>query len=534
MAKKQKSAGINRTQKSSKAQICPAFRKGNSSSNPFRKLPDGKSPGFYRDKSTIQRLEMYRSKPKDISIRRKQPLKPARIHPDRRWFGNVRQTTAEKLSFFREKMMEKTNDAYSVVLKRSKLPMSLIVDKTTASPMDLLTVESFSEVFGKKSTRKRPKVSTEDFNSLLETAETAQCKYLEVDDKSIPIEDTGIRPLVSEEIFKKGTSKRIWQELYKVVDSADVIIFVIDARDPLGTRCTYLEKKIKKDHPNKHIVLLLNKVDLVPTWSSSKWVEHLGKELPTVAFHAHIQHSFGKMSLINLLRQFAQLRKDRKHLCIGFLGYPNVGKSSVINTLRGKKVCIAAPVPGQTKVWQYVNLTNKIFLIDCPGVVPGDSPDKTPETLTFAEEASKVLKGIVRAERLSTPSDYISFILERVQRKHLLKRFNLTDDFEWLDSEDFLAKLAILHGKLFKKGVPDLETMAKKVINDWQRGKLPYFIPPPGCEGRNDLEESNEKEEEKKVEITEKTEEEKTKKTEESKNKKNNKRKKSLRNILKY
>lgn len=54
---------------------------------------------------------------------------------------------------------------------------------------------------------------------------------------------------------------------------------------------------------------------------------------------------------------------------MGLIGYPNVGKSSIINTLKKKKVCKVAPIPGETKVWQYVTLMRKLFLIDCPGVV---------------------------------------------------------------------------------------------------------------------------------------------------------------------
>jgi ribosome biogenesis GTPase A len=57
------------------------------------------------------------------------------------------------------------------------------------------------------------------------------------------------------------------------------------------------------------------------------------------------------------------------------IGYPNTGKSSIINTLKGTKCCKTAPIPGETKVWQYVTLTKKIYLIDSPGVVydVGDS-----------------------------------------------------------------------------------------------------------------------------------------------------------------
>jgi len=176
--------------------------------------------------------------------------------------------------------------------------------------------------------------------------------------------------------------------------------------------------------------------------------------------------------LINLLRQFANLLKDRKHVSVGFIGYPNVGKSSIINTLRKQKVCKTAPIPGETKVWQYVTLTSRIYLIDCPGIVPSD--------LGSNDETSKVLKGVVRAENISSPEDYIEEILSRVKRADVIKKYNLKSDVEWSDAVDFLKILATKMGKLLKGGDPDIAITARIVLYDWQRGRLPFFVPPPG------------------------------------------------------
>jgi len=132
----------------------------------------------------------------------------------------------------------------------------------------------------------------------------------------------------------------------------------------------------------------------VPSWVTKKWLKILSKEYPTLAFHASVNNPFGKGSLLSLLRQLARMRSDKQYISVGLVGYPNVGKSSVINTLRSKKVCNVAPIPGETKVWQYITLMKRIFLIDCPGVVYSGAGDT---------DTDAVLKGVVRVESLVRP-----------------------------------------------------------------------------------------------------------------------------------
>lgn len=71
---------------------------------------------------------------------------------------------------------------------------------------------------------------------------------------------------ISPSIFSKGTSRRIFGELYKVLDSSDVIVHVLDARDPEGTMCSSVIDWIRQENPHKQLVFLINKIDLVPTW----------------------------------------------------------------------------------------------------------------------------------------------------------------------------------------------------------------------------------------------------------------------------
>ena len=473
---------------------------GASSDNPNRTAgAKAKASGSaLRSKETINRLNMYRTKVKrdkggkitkgglPVGHTVKNML-PARVQPDRRWFGNTRVIGQKELTEFREQMATAQADPYAVLLKRSKLPMGLLADgNQKRGRVDLLRAESYEQAFGKRSQRKRPKLSgvmlaaaaasssgggeaggeaggeegveEGEFSELLAHVAAARSSYDAEGDSNIEREVEKIGP--KNYIFDAGQSRRIRSELFKVIDSSDVVVEVLDARDPLGTRAPHAEGFIKKEANHKHLVFLLNKCDLVPTKVTAAWLKYLSKEAPTLAFHASITNPFGKGSFINLLRQFAKLHSDKKQISVGFIGYPNVGKSSVINTLKKKKVCKVAPVPGETKVWQYVTLMKSIYLVDCPGTVQPSGNS----------EADAVLKGVVRIEQLRQADEYIDAVLERVKPEYLRKHYGIAD---WEDGVDFLEQHARKIGKLLKGGDADTNAAAKMILHDFQVCDLP-------------------------------------------------------------
>eukprot|EP00520_Triparma_pacifica_P017808 CAMPEP_0118647340 /NCGR_PEP_ID=MMETSP0785-20121206/8551_1 /TAXON_ID=91992 /ORGANISM="Bolidomonas pacifica, Strain CCMP 1866" /LENGTH=587 /DNA_ID=CAMNT_0006539421 /DNA_START=37 /DNA_END=1796 /DNA_ORIENTATION=- len=518
------------------------IKRSNASSQIGRKAP--KEGNNMRSQDTIKRLKMYNNGKairnaegkvvggqfmmKDRAGDVKITASTGRVAPDRRWFGNTRVVGATELDKFREEMTTSAADPYSVVVARKKLPMGLLMDNDTsrnaakAAKEGLLMNESFEQAFtgkvgggarkrvkvdqllvGREAQRKRKKGGktttegeatvvenpygddTDPYSALLKVATTSNETYEKVNAEEGIVQwgrDSNIEKTSGEgvdwvhekknDLFLKGQSRRIWAELYKVLDCSDVVLHIIDARNVPGTKCDMIGQHLSHNAKHKHLIYVLNKIDLVPSWVAKRWVGELSKERPTVAFHASMTHAFGKGALISLLRQFGKLLSDKKQISVGVVGYPNVGKSSVINTLISKKSCKVAPVPGETKIWQYISLMKRIFLIDCPGVVV-DSANDTEE--------DSVLKGVVRAERLPDPTEWIPAILRTVKRSYVAACYGLPEKGEgtWKDDTDLLEKICRKTGRLKKGGDPDTFVAAVQVINDFQRGRLPYYIPPP-------------------------------------------------------
>lgn len=109
----------------------------------------------------------------------------------------------------------------------------------------------------------------------------------------------------------------------------------------------------------------------------------------------------------------------------------------------------------------------RINLIDCPGIVPPNMND-TPEDI--------LLRGVVRIENVEYPSHYIEALMGKVKRHHLERTYELKG---WEDYISFLEMLARKGGRLLKGGEPDVEGVAKIVVHDFLRGKIPWFTPPP-------------------------------------------------------
>lgn len=299
----------------------------------------------------------------------------------------------------------------------------------------------------------------------------------------------------------ENTRKKFYTELRKVLRAADVIVEVLDARDPGACRCTALEREVTSS--GKRLILLLNKIDLVPREAVDAWVKHLQRSHPAIAFKAchggahratHAMTSasgasdgllrsthavVGAEDLMQLLKNYSRQSGTRMkgHISVGVVGYPNTGKSSVINSMKRHSAVETGGRAGVTKVAQEVQLDSKVTLIDSPGVVFEGSSD----------DPSVVLRNVVRVESVFDPVAVVEALAIKAPRQALLDFYGLPN---FQEVSDFLIHVAQVRGKLKKNSGGasaglDLASAARSVISDWTTGKFRYYVLPPSSSAQD-------------------------------------------------
>ncbi|ODN97413.1 nuclear GTP-binding protein [Cryptococcus wingfieldii CBS 7118] len=314
---------------------------------------------------------------------------------------------------------------------------------------------------------------------------------------------------IDSSLTRDSSSKAFMRELRKVIERSDVIIQVLDARDPEGTRSRWVEEEVRKrDMQGKKLLAVVNKIDLVPRANLEAWLKHLRHSFATMPFKSSTQNqrqnlsqnsvllsqpttvpgqqavyselpqtssSLGAPALLHLLKQYA-LSTPHSSLTVGVVGYPNVGKSSMINSLKRSRACAVAAMPGKTRVVQEVVLDKGVKILDCPGVVLEDIGIHQEGEEGRRKQAEIMLRNCVKAELVDDPIAPVEVILNKVDSAQLEKLYNIPP---YENVRDFLIRIALTRGRLGKGGVPDLEASAVQVLRDWNSGRIQYHTVPP-------------------------------------------------------
>jgi ribosome biogenesis GTPase A len=261
-----------------------------------------------------------------------------------------------------------------------------------------------------------------------------------------------------------GTEKAKYPFLAeKIVQMSDIILEVLDARFIQETRNSELEKQISKQ--GKKIIYVFNKSDLVDIRKIKGEETDL---LSPKVFVSCMTRKGGKelRNKIKITAHNVEKRVDTAlgKITVGIIGYPNTGKSSIINLLVGKPAAGIGADAGFTKGIQKVNLTTGIVLLDSPGVIP--NKQYSSSNIQAMSQHTKV--GARSSSQVKYPEVAVSEIVREFP--NLLEKFYSIDSEG--DSEILIEKLGRKRGLLKKGNEVDEDKTARIILKDWQEGRI--------------------------------------------------------------
>ena len=303
----------------------------------------------------------------------------------------------------------------------------------------------------------------------------------------------------------------VWKQLWMTVEKGQILFQIVDGRNPLYYRCPDLENYIKEVDTNKEIILIVNKADLMNEDLRKNWADYFKTHNIKYVFFSAVNEIekmekgenmtqsekidlsdyriFTRNELIQYIKEIGEtIQKEEKSiennynksknqsnnaLMVGFIGYPNVGKSSIINVLMKTKKAGVANIPGRTKHYQTLflpeepnlNISSKsICLVDCPGLI-------FPSFTT--SKADMLVNGIYPIDTLSDIYNPIQIIINQIPSKILANFYKiiLPDIYS---AKQFLQIIAKKRGFYTGNGLPEEAKTAKLILRDYTSGKLLY------------------------------------------------------------
>lgn len=249
------------------------------------------------------------------------------------------------------------------------------------------------------------------------------------------------------------------QAVREILKTSDIVLEILDARAIEKTRNHELEKQIKDD--GKKLITIINKVDLINI-SDLKKSKELDKLKPYVLFS--VKKKIGKAKLQEMIKiEVKRLKLKFPKARVGIIGYPNLGKSSIINFLVGGKKASISSERGHTKAIQLIKFTKNIMFLDTPGVIP----DNEDSNINLIDLKKHVQINVRTYDKVKNP-DLI--VLEFMKKYNgLLQKYY---EIKTNDVEEFLDILGKKLNYLKKGGEVDTDRTARKVIQAVQEGKI--------------------------------------------------------------
>jgi large subunit GTPase 1 len=307
----------------------------------------------------------------------------------------------------------------------------------------------------------------------------------------------------------------VWRQLWRVVERSDLVVQIVDARNPLLFRSPDLENYVTEVDSRKKNLLLVNKADLLSPKQRKSWAEYFkARGINFTFFSAYeanqllereangeeIVHQEDTVTdeeiRILKIEELEELfMKEAPEpstipqngsdpiLQIGLVGYPNVGKSSTINALIGAKKVSVSSTPGKTKHFQTIHLSDKVLLCDCPGLVFPNFAFTNGEL---------VCSGVLPIDQLREYTGPTQLVAQRIPKYFLEAVYGIAIPIKAIEdggdgfptSQELLVAYARARGYMTQGfGSADEPRAARYILKDYVNGKLLYVHPPPRLDG---------------------------------------------------
>lgn len=277
-----------------------------------------------------------------------------------------------------------------------------------------------------------------------------------------------------------GHMKKALVALMPLIKCSDVVVEVCDARIPLSSRNPLLNQAALSNKPR---LLLLSKTDRADPRITEEWL-HFFNEKGLFCISANLKGERILSVLDKALMPLVKKKREKEQkygmkkqpLRLLILGIPNVGKSTLINNLGGRKLAIVANRPGVTRAPQWIRLSDSYLLLDTPGILPMNYEDKV-----VAKRLAMV--GSIKEEVLpihDLAEELLGF-LEKEYPSSLEKRYLISLCKNGTFSE-FFKKIAANRGYLLEGGQEDINKAMLAFLKDFQNGELgPLSLERPLC-----------------------------------------------------